>query len=200
MRISAKHLRQYCSEPLPSGPHSLRELLDDVGIEVKRVEDDGAAYAVELLANRGDHRCYAGVAREVVGRVGGSVRTPPSAELTVGDSPIPLRLETDLCLRYTATAIDISNVEQSLPDNILHPLIEAASNPLTRPSTPPISPILNSGNPRTSSMRTPLSGASPFGRPRTEKLPGHCLATKRSQYQKGPLLSLTMRRFRPLLV
>ena len=130
MRISAKHLRQYCSERLPSDSHELRELLDDVGIEVKRVEDDGAAFAVELLANRGDHRCYAGVAREVVGRVGGTVQTPATANLSIGDSPIPLRLETDLCLVYTATAIHISQVEQSLPDDVLHPLIEAGLQPV----------------------------------------------------------------------
>ena len=112
-----------------SRPHNLRELLDDVGIEVKRVEDD---------APRSQSNYWPTEATTVAMQVSlekwwaawEARATPPYAELTIGDSPIPLRLETDLCLLYTATAIDIADVEQSLPEEILHPLIEASLQPV----------------------------------------------------------------------
>ena len=51
MNISREVLAQYIS--LPESNKALRELLDDIGIEVKRISDDGQL-GVELLANRGE--------------------------------------------------------------------------------------------------------------------------------------------------
>jgi phenylalanyl-tRNA synthetase beta chain len=130
LRLSTKHLRGYCSGPLPSENLALRELLDDVGVEVKRIEDDGAVFSVELLANRGDHRCYAGIAREMVGRVGGAVQLPPITALELGGDPIELRLETELCLVYTATRLEIDDVEQDFPAEVLIPLLSAGLQPV----------------------------------------------------------------------
>ena len=83
MKLSQTLLTRYIAG-LPSDPRELRSLLDDTGLEVKRVEhtDSDVIYTLELLANRGDHHCYAGIARELSGRTGaaicGPLRTRPS--------------------------------------------------------------------------------------------------------------------------
>ena len=69
MKIAANLLRRWTA--LPEHDHTLRHLLDDLGLEVKRAERHptaGTIFTLELLANRGDHHCYAGVAREITGR------------------------------------------------------------------------------------------------------------------------------------
>ena len=109
MRISLNHLRRYCPA-LPASPVEVRQLMDDVGLEVKRMEDNGddPAVVLEFLANRGDHRCYAGVAREIAARLKGALLLPPVLTLTAGESPVRLRIETDLCLLYTATLFEVN--------------------------------------------------------------------------------------------
>ena len=74
MRFLLEHLRTYID--MPASAREAREILDDVGIEVKSVETNaiGTVFNCELLANRGDHYCYEGVAREVSGRTGGQLR------------------------------------------------------------------------------------------------------------------------------
>ena len=131
MKISAAILRRYTQ--LPDDPRALRSLLDDVGVEVKRA--DGDRMTLELLANRGDHRCYAGVAREISGRTGHSVSTPEIAPLQVGGSPVPLRSETPLCLAYTATLLvrDPELPASALPDDVLAALEAAEIKPLLPP-------------------------------------------------------------------
>ena len=108
MRCSANDLRAFLGA-LPADDRELRELLDDVGVEVKRVEDEpgGTVFTVELLANRGDHHCLQGVARECAGRVGGELGGVDTLALQVGDSPIRLVNETELCLLYTLTPMDL---------------------------------------------------------------------------------------------
>ena len=90
MRITADVLRRFVK--LPEEGRAIRMLLDDIGIEVKRHDVERDAFTVELLANRGDHHCYVGLAREVNGRTGGGICAPEVPELTVGDSPHPLVL------------------------------------------------------------------------------------------------------------
>ncbi|HXK16168.1 MAG TPA: phenylalanine--tRNA ligase subunit beta, partial [Polyangiaceae bacterium] len=91
-------------------PKALRKLLDDLGIEVKRldVQATDALLTLELLANRGDHHCYAGVAREVAARTKTALQLPPAPTLEVGASPVPLRVESDKCLLYTATPLRVT--------------------------------------------------------------------------------------------
>ncbi len=134
MRISLAHLRRTCPG-LPDDDAAVCHLLDDVGIEVKRTEaaDGDTCATLELLANRGDHRCYVGVARELVGRLGGTVVSPDVLALTTGPSPVRLRLETDLCLLYTATALEIPDASAGLPDGPLAPLIAAGLRPISAP-------------------------------------------------------------------
>jgi phenylalanyl-tRNA synthetase beta chain len=109
MKISANVLRRFCAG-VPADPKALRRLLDDVGIEVKRLDRQGqdAWLTLELLANRGDHHCYAGVAREIAARTKTPWLLPKAPALTVGAPPLPLRIESDKCLLYTATPLRVT--------------------------------------------------------------------------------------------
>jgi phenylalanyl-tRNA synthetase beta chain len=154
MRVSLKHLTGYFAAfPIAPMARRVRDLLDDIGIEVKRVEiqyasgelihnaymdaelgEDGVSdvyFTLELLANRGDHRCYAGIARECRGRAGGELRLPPLATLDVGAAPLPLVCETPLGLLYTATLLEIAPGQAGgLPSALLEPLTVAGLAPV----------------------------------------------------------------------
>src|SRR5688500_6580859 len=108
VKILLEHLRTFID--LPERMHDARELLDDVGIEVKTAETSslGTVFNVELLANRGDHYCYAGIAREVSGRTGGRLRYQPVATLNRQiATPDRVRIESPLCLVYTVTELSV---------------------------------------------------------------------------------------------
>ena len=109
MKLSAKVLRRFCSG-VPQDAKALRKLLDDLGVEVKRLDQQAgdALLTLELLANRGDHHCYAGVAREVAARTKTPLSLPPARTLDVGQPPLPLRIESDKCLLYTATPLRVT--------------------------------------------------------------------------------------------
>jgi phenylalanyl-tRNA synthetase beta chain len=109
MKISANVLQRFCAG-VPADPKALRRLLDDVGVEVKRLDRQGqdAWLTLELLANRGDHHCYAGVAREIAARTKTPLLLPKAPALTVGAPPLPLRIESDQCLLYTATPLRVT--------------------------------------------------------------------------------------------
>ena len=95
---------------MPDDPAAARVLLDEVGVEVKRFDPSapGVAMTLELLANRGDHHCYLGIAREVGGRTGGQPCAPRVRALQVGVSPRPIHVEAgDLCPRYTLTRLEL---------------------------------------------------------------------------------------------
>ena len=114
MKISARILERFCAGT-PSEPKALRRLLDDVGVEVKRLEMQGsdAVLTLELLANRGDHHCYAGVAREIAARTKVALVLPVGRVLEQGKPPLPLRIESDKCLLYTATPLRVTGSLQS---------------------------------------------------------------------------------------
>jgi phenylalanyl-tRNA synthetase beta chain len=128
MRVSRRILSGYTS--IPADDHALRLLFDDVGLEVKRSEKivlgglADTAFDLELLANRGDHHCLAGVARELHGRTGLGLCLPPTADLVAGDIGRDVRVETELCLRYTLTPLELE-AGAALPQDALLPL-EAA--------------------------------------------------------------------------
>ena len=114
MKISANVLRRFCAG-VPQEPKALRKLLDDLGIEVKRMDVQGAdaQLTLELLANRGDHHCYAGVAREIAARTNSALLLPAGRALEVGAPPLPLRVESDKCLLYAATPLRVTGSLQS---------------------------------------------------------------------------------------
>jgi phenylalanyl-tRNA synthetase beta chain len=126
VKILLEHLRSYIG--LPERPHDARELLDDVGIEVKTSETStlGTVFNCELLANRGDHYCYAGIAREVSGRTGGRLQYPPVATLNVQPAPATIvRIESPLCLVYTVTELVRGETTSPLPSEVILPLTAA---------------------------------------------------------------------------
>jgi phenylalanyl-tRNA synthetase beta chain len=106
MDINLTTLRRFT--PVPHDARQARVLLDEVGLEVKRIDpsDPDVPVTLELLANRGDHHCYVGLAREVSGRTGGSVCFPSGIELTEGTSPHPVFIESALCSAYTITMLE----------------------------------------------------------------------------------------------
>jgi phenylalanyl-tRNA synthetase beta chain len=120
MRITANVLRRFVK--LPDEGREIRMLLDDIGIEVKRHDTETDAFTVELLANRGDHHCYVGLAREINGRTGGGICAPDVPVLQAGQAPHPLVLETALCSRYSATLLERSGEASPLSAEDLAPL------------------------------------------------------------------------------
>jgi phenylalanyl-tRNA synthetase beta chain len=131
VKIATDVLERYVTLPegVRSAPRGLRDLLDDLGIEVKRQE--GEVYTLELLANRGDHHCYEGVAREVAARFALPLSLPASVDLDVGDSPVPVRIESDLCLVYTATLLEGGSGD--LSEASLRPLRAAGMDTVSAP-------------------------------------------------------------------
>jgi phenylalanyl-tRNA synthetase beta chain len=106
VKFLLEHLRTHVD--LPASAREARELLDDVGIEVKSVDATkvGTVFNCELLANRGDHYCYEGVAREVSGRTGERLHYPKLRKLDVHPAdPTRVKIETPLCLVYTVTEL-----------------------------------------------------------------------------------------------
>lgn len=128
MNISTRVLRKYIS--CPDSDTELRHLFDDVGIEVKKAQE--GIFSVELLANRGDHYCYAGIARELCGRLGGSVCHPQVSDMIVGEGGPKVSIETDLCLVYSATYLESQN-PQDLSEETLAPLIASDIHSLGAP-------------------------------------------------------------------
>ena len=132
MRFLLEHLRTHTD--MPASVAEARELLDEVGIEVKSVEtsDVGTVFNCELLANRGDHYCYQGVAREVRGRTGGALRFPKLHRLDVFPADdTRVRIESPLCLVYTVTELFKGN--GVLPTEVLAPLIAADVHSISAP-------------------------------------------------------------------
>ncbi|HEX8253853.1 MAG TPA: phenylalanine--tRNA ligase subunit beta [Thermoanaerobaculia bacterium] len=134
MKFLLEHLRTHID--LPESAREARELLDDVGIEVKTVDttDLGTVFNVELLANRGDHYSYQGVAREVYGRTGGRLRFPKLRKLDaqVADAT-RVRIETPLCLVYTVTELFRGDASGVLPSEVLAPLTAADVHSISAP-------------------------------------------------------------------
>lgn len=119
MRVSLDVLRRW-TDRLPGEDRAARLLFDDLGLEVKR-DEGGGRFTLELLANRGDHRCYLGIAREIAGRNGGQVCVPPSAVLTEAGRAHPdaglaphVRIETELCFRYAAVPLVVLHHDRPL--------------------------------------------------------------------------------------
>ncbi|HVE70397.1 MAG TPA: phenylalanine--tRNA ligase subunit beta [Thermoanaerobaculia bacterium] len=134
MKFLLEHLRTYTD--MPASVHDARELLDEVGIEVKSAETSslGTVFSCELLANRGDHYCYEGVAREVRGRTGGALRYPKVKKLTVvpGDAT-KVKIESPLCLVYTVTELERGDAAGVLPSEAIAPLTAADVHSISAP-------------------------------------------------------------------
>jgi phenylalanyl-tRNA synthetase beta chain len=134
VRFLLEHLRTHID--MPASAREARELLDDVGIEVKSVETSsvGTVFNCELLANRGDHYCYEGVAREVSGRTGGQLHYKKLHKLEVHPADATLvKIESPLCLVYTVTELSRGDASATLPSEVLAPLIAADVHSISAP-------------------------------------------------------------------
>ena len=71
---------------------------------------DDILFDSELLANRGDHRSYEGIARELFARLGGKLELPAEEELKhLPPSDVRANIETQLCLSYSLMPFEILN-------------------------------------------------------------------------------------------
>ncbi len=104
MKIHRAVLARFVDLPpeIVDSPRGLRDLLDDLGIEVKRL--DGDVLTLELLANRGDHHAYLGIARELAARLDTPLLCPPLPPLRVV-APARFTVESSLCLSYSLTPL-----------------------------------------------------------------------------------------------
>lgn len=120
---------------LPTDHRELRLLLDDIGIEVKRVDDTSGpvVFTVELLANRGDHHCYRGLAREITGRTGLPLCNVEYTDLDLDDGVWPIERHTDLVLGYTATVLVRDGAAGSFDEEVLRPLTAAGTHSISGP-------------------------------------------------------------------
>lgn len=95
-------------------PQELRQLLDDIGLEVKSLDQESAAdviFNIETLANRGDHLSALGVAREISARTLTAPRIPAIAgQLSDRKASLGVSVKTEKCLRYAA--LELAATEQ----------------------------------------------------------------------------------------
>ncbi len=112
-----------------------RQLLDDLGLEVKGIEGEGSrtVFTIETLANRGDHIYALGIAREISARLLTPIKHPTLAS-SLGErrASVPLHIATDKCLRYGLLEMQLprdmklrSDVASVLgnPDSSRHPIV-----------------------------------------------------------------------------
>jgi len=106
MKISLNWLKRYVD--VACSPQELGEKLTMVGFPVPSIEQvgDDSALDVEVTSNRPDLLSHIGVAREVAGIVGSSVRVPTVQLAPVAEDVLGVRVTApDLCPRYTARIV-----------------------------------------------------------------------------------------------
>lgn len=103
MKISLQNLRNYID--LDTDIAKNKELFEDIGLEVKNIETlaNDTLITFELLANRGDHHSYEGVAREVSGRTGGQLKQIPMTPMRFEQESSKFSIDTDGCIAYSLT-------------------------------------------------------------------------------------------------
>ncbi|MBN9343921.1 MAG: hypothetical protein BGO76_00275 [Caedibacter sp. 38-128] len=113
MKISIHELEKHIK--ILSDLDDLQNLMEDVGIEVKKIEEDGSdtIFTLEVLANRGDHYSYAGIAREIHGRTGWEISPYLIDDLPVKNNITTVTVETENCLSYTLTEFFLPNGQVS---------------------------------------------------------------------------------------
>ena len=111
MKFSKAQLIKYCNR-LPEDEVDLRLLFDDLGLEVKSITktDSDSILTIETLANRGDHDCYVGVAREICSRTKTKPNYPPIKDFDLLSYPnVNVEVHSDLCLSYSLTSVSLND-------------------------------------------------------------------------------------------
>lgn len=135
MKLHLSLLKKFVDIPL-TGVAEIKELLDDLGLEVKSFEElpqlGDVVFNLELLANRGDHHGVLGMAREIASRNLSAVKMPSIATIEGGRSvSLPLRVVTPLCLKYALLEMEIPEamllrpeIEATLLSAPKHPIVD----------------------------------------------------------------------------
>ncbi len=108
-----------CIELPSSVITELRHVLDDLGLEVKDVEGEGASavFNLETLANRGDHLFALGVARELSARYLSPIKHPSMVPAFQDLKPsLPVRRLTEACSRYALLEVELPKNMVIRPD------------------------------------------------------------------------------------
>lgn len=138
MKVSLNGLLRYITPKelaLPEHWGQLHDMLEDIGLEVKRVEhgENDIVFTLELLANRGDHHCYMGLARELHLRTAWPLSLPDLAEIAPrGDAPLAV-VQSEACLAYTLSEYHLEGEQQELPAE-MRGLIELSGTNLIAPA------------------------------------------------------------------
>lgn len=114
--------------------NELRQVLDDLGLEVKDQVGEGSrtVFNIETLANRGDHLYAVGVARELAARYLASISNPPiAAAFADRKSSIIVRKNTDKCMRYALLELTLPRGMQARPDVLA---VMSPDGPSTKPA------------------------------------------------------------------
>lgn len=133
MKLHLSLLNKFVEIPLKETAQIV-ELLDDLGLEVKGYQDIGGGdilFTLELLANRADHHCVLGMAREIASRNLSSVSQPIISSLECSRSlSMPLRINTDKCSHYIALEIELPETLKARSEvetysmSLKHPLVD----------------------------------------------------------------------------
>lgn len=137
MKIRLDSLRHYLN--LPERVSEIQDLMEDIGLEVKKIynSEKGTLFTLELLANRGDHHCYVGLAREIHGRTGWRMNPPQFDGQMAMDNLKKVDVQTDKCYNYVLT--EFKKREAIELDEEKKLMIDVAGTPL-------ISPVIDSTN------------------------------------------------------
>lgn len=136
MKISINQLRNYID--LPKNTSVLIRLMEDIGLEVKKVEhvDNDHVFTLELLANRGDHHSYVGIAQEIHGRTGWAKKSVDIPSILPVASTSLADVKTESCLGYVVAEFvkndaDNDNAELTLAQKHM---IELSGNNTVSPA------------------------------------------------------------------
>ena len=119
MKIRLSLLEKFVELPAGEG-HELRQLFDDLGLEVKDVAGEGAdrVFTLETLAQRGDHLFALGIAREFAARSLSTIKQPQfSQDLSDRKPSFAVKNHTDKCYRYALLEMQVPPV-MTLRDDI----------------------------------------------------------------------------------
>lgn len=131
MKISTELLRNNISIPAQVSTSQLTDLLEDIGIEVKScsTKDNDTIMNMEFLSNRGDHRSYVGISREIHGRTGWRLLNLSSKK---NECLQPLNrkisINSDLCIKYSLVEITLDVKAQVSQNESWGKILELSSN------------------------------------------------------------------------
>lgn len=113
MKINIAVLKKYINISVDTD--ALRDIMEDIGLEVKRTDtmSDEDVLTLELLANRGDHHSYFGIAREIHGRTKWSLYDIPVSVISAVQSTEKVMVQSDKCFTYTLSEFELRTTENT---------------------------------------------------------------------------------------